>query len=151
MLEIPFRALFLVRDGLDHLEVVSPGQIQTAVEEPPSVVISGRSELLAFIREVGLDSIVESYQVSDLPQAGFLYTFHVASSAESILDLLSERLKPTTRATYRVLELAHHKVPEQLTLSPREAFQLGASTLSAPEGISRVRDWSRARRLLTSS
>ena len=149
LVETPFRVLFLVRDSLDHLEVVCPGHVQAAAQAPPSLVISGRAELLAFIRDVGLDSIVESYQVSDLPQTGFLYSFHVASSAESIVDLLTERQRPATRATYRVLELSHEKVPEQLTLSPHEAFQLGAATLSLSEGIAKVCDWARARALVS--
>jgi hypothetical protein len=143
--ETPFRALFLVRDGLDHVEVVALGDIRGPSDDPPANVLSGRSDLLAFIRHVGLDSVVESYQVSDAPKVGFLYAFHVASSPEAMVDLLSERLKPAIRATHRVRALSCEKAPEQLTLSPHEAFQLGASRVSAADGIARVRDWSKAR------
>lgn len=142
----PFRALFLLRDSIDHLEVVPLGGVQASPESPLGGVLSGRLALLTFIREIGFDSIVESYQVSDIPRTGFLYTFHLVSSADSIVDLLSKRLGPEIRATHRVLALSHEKTPEQLTLSPREAFQLGASTLPASEGIARVRDWFASRK-----
>lgn len=145
MLETPFRVLFLLRNSLDQLEVVPLGGVPSSLEAPLGGVLAGRRALLSFIREIGLDSIVESYQVSDLPSTGFLYTFHLTSSAESIVDLLSQRLVPEIRSAHRVHALSHEKAPEQLTLSPHEAFQLGASTLSASEGISRVRAWFRSR------
>ena len=145
MHETPFRALFLVRDSLDHVDVVPLTGVQAAGDAPLGGVLAGRDALLKFIREIGLDSIVESYQVSDLPRTGFLYTFHMASSPETIVKLLSDRMNPPIRETYRVLELSEQKSPEQLTLSPREAFQLGASRLSAAEGVSRVTAWFAAR------
>jgi len=141
----PFRALFLLRDSLDHLEVVPLGGVRASQESPLGGVLFGREALLAFIREIGFDSIVESYQVSDIPRTGFLYTFHLASSADSIVELLSKRLVPEIRATHRVLALSHEKAPEQLTLSPHEAFQLGASTLPPSEGIARVHNWFESR------
>jgi hypothetical protein len=141
--ETPFRALFLVRHGLEHVEVVPLGDVETTAEERKGNVLAGKDDLLEFIRHVGIDSIVESYQVSDSPQVGFLYSFHVASSPESIVDLLVERSRPAIRAAYQVLALSHEKAPEQLTLSPHEAFQLGASTLSAADGMTRVREWAR--------
>ncbi len=145
MSETPFRALFLLRDSLDQLEVIPLGGVQSAPEAPLGGLLSGRHALLTFIREISLDSIVESYQVSDQPRTSFLYTFHLASSAETIVDLLTKRLVPEIRETHRVYALSHEKAPEQLTLSPREAFQLGATTLSISEGISRVRDWFKSR------
>jgi hypothetical protein len=145
MLLTPFRVLFLLRDSLDQLEVVPLGGAPASSEAPLGGILTGRHSLLSFIREIGLDSIVESYQVSDLPSTGFLYTFHLTSSPESIVDLLSQRLVPEIRSAHRVNPLSHEKAPEQLTLSPHEAFQLGATALSASEGISRVRDWFRSR------
>jgi hypothetical protein len=145
MLETPFRVLFLLRDSLDTLEVVPLGGVQSSLEAPLSGVLTGRDALLTFIRDIGLDSVVESYQVSDKPRGSFLYMFHLASSAESIVDLLGQRLVPNIRETHRVLALSHEKAPEQLTLSPHEAFMLGASTLSSSDGISRVRDWFESR------
>jgi hypothetical protein len=145
MLETPFRVLFLFRDSLDRLAVVPLGGVQSSLEIPVAGVLSGRDTLLSFISEIGLDSIVESYQVSDAPRGSFLYMFHLAPSAESIVDLLSQRLIPEIRETHRVLALSREKAPEQLTLSPREAFQLGASTLSTSDGISRLRDWFESR------
>ena len=41
----------------------------------------------------------------------------------------------------RGIDLAIEKAPEQLTLAPQEAFQLGATTLAASDGIERVRRW----------
>lgn len=143
----PFRALFLVRDSLDHVEVVPLTGVQAAPEAPLGGVLSGTDELLAFIREIGFDGIVESYQVSDAPRTGFLYTFHLAPSPEAIVALLAERLVPEVRETYRVLALADEKAPEQLALSPHEAFQLGASELAATAGVARVREWFEARKL----
>jgi hypothetical protein len=146
MLKTPFRALFLLRDSLNHIEVVPLTGVQAPGDSPLGGFVSGSDELLDFVRKTGLDSIVESYQVSDLPNTSFLYTFHLASSPESILELLTTRLKPEIRTAYRVLELPDERAPEQLTLSPHEAFQLGATTLSASEGLDRVRSWFRARR-----
>ncbi|MGE5345029.1 MAG: hypothetical protein ACM3JH_03650 [Acidithiobacillales bacterium] len=145
MSETPFRVLFLLRDSLDSLGVVPLGAARSHPEAPLSGVLTGRDALLTFIREIGLDSIVESYQVSDKPRGSFLYMFHLASSAESIVDLLRQRRVPEIRETHRVLPLSHEKAPEQLTLSPHEAFMLGASTLSSSDGISRVRRWFESR------
>jgi len=142
MLDTPFRALFLLRKGLDSIEVIPLGG-DPAGDAPLSGLLSGRSELLDFIRQVGFDSIVESYQVSDVPRTGFLNTFHLASSAESIVELLEKRRGPQVARSHRVLQLTHQTPPEQLSLSPHEAFQLGASTLSTASGLAGMAAWFR--------
>ncbi len=98
-------------------------------------------ELLAFVTRIGFDSIVESFQVSELPHPSFLRTYHLASASEEIVRLLDQRLLAEPRYSYKVLDLAHERAPEQLTLAPHEAFQLGATALGAAEGIERVTRW----------
>jgi len=141
----PFRALFLLRNKLENIQVVPLG---TTHEDGSAVLgglLAGRAELLAFVTEIGFDSIVESFQVSDLPHPSFLRIYHLASSPETIVRSLDQRLVAEPRYTHRVLELAVEKAPEQLTLSPHEAFQLGATTLDGAEGIRRVLRWFEAR------
>ena len=103
--------------------------------------LAGRAELLAFVTQIGFDSIVESFQVSDLPHPSFLRTYHLASSPDEILRLLDQRLAAEPRYAYKVLDLSHERAPEQLTLAPHEAFQLGATAFDAAEGILLVTRW----------
>ena len=101
----------------------------------------GRAELLAFVTAIGFDSLVESFQVSDLPRLSFLRTFHLAASPEAIVRIIDQRLLAAPRFTHSVLELSAASAPEQLTLAPQEAFQLGITTVSTTAGIERTRRW----------
>lgn len=137
----PFRALFLLRNKLENIQVVPLGSTHADGSAFLGGTLEGRAELLGFVEAVGFDSIVESFQVSDLPHPSFLRTFHLAPSSDAIVRLLDERLVAEPRYTHSVLALMAERAPEQLTLSPHEAFQLGATTLDASEGISRVSRW----------
>jgi hypothetical protein len=138
---IPFRALFLLRDKLEHIHVVPLGSTGSSGSSILGGFLAGRAELLAFVAGIGFDSLVESFQVSDLPHPSFLRTFHLAQSPEAIVRLLDQRLVPEPRYRNKVLALEVEKAPEQLALSPHEAFQLGATTLDTTEGIVRVGRW----------
>jgi hypothetical protein len=142
---VPFRALFLLRNKLDNVQVVPIGSTEAHGNSTLGGTLLGRNELLDLVRTVGFDSIVESYQVSDLPRPGFLYTYHLAASPEELLEKIDERLRANIETVHRVFEQGHKKAPEQLTLSSLEAFQLGASSVDPLDGISRVRDWFRHR------
>jgi hypothetical protein len=139
--ETPFRALFLLRNKLENIQVVPLGTTRANGGAVLGGVLSGREELLAFVREVGFDSIVESFQVSDLPHPSFLCTFHLAPSPDAVVGILDRRLVAEPRLASKVLELADGKAPEQLALSPHEAFQLGATTLGTGEGLERLERW----------
>lgn len=141
MVSTPFRALFLLRNKLENIQVVPLGSTHADGSLVLGGTLAGREELLAFVTEIGFDSLVESFQVSDLPRPSFLRTFHLAPSPEAIVRLLDERLVAEPRYAFKVLELAAEKAPEQLTLAPHEAFQLGATALDAAEGIQRVSHW----------
>jgi len=136
----PFRALFLLRNKLENIQVVPLGSTHAHGITVLGGTLAGRPELLAFVTKIGFDSIVESFQVSDLPHPSFLLTFHLIPSPEAIVRLLDQRLVAEPRYVHKVLDLAE-KAPEQLTLSPHEAFQLGATTLEAAEGILRISGW----------
>jgi hypothetical protein len=137
----PFRALFLLRNKLENIQVVPLGSTREDGSAVLGGTLAGRAELLAFVTEIGFDSIVESFQVSDLPHPSFLRTYHLASSPEAIVRILDQRLVAEPRYAHKVLDLAVEKTPEQLTLSPHEAFQLGATALSGEKGIERVSRW----------
>ncbi|MCK6681426.1 MAG: hypothetical protein L6R30_03285 [Thermoanaerobaculia bacterium] len=142
---VPFRALFLLRNNLENIQVVPLGSTHVHGNAVLGGVLQGREELLSFVREVQFDSIVESYQVTDLPHPSFLRTFHLVSSPETLLGLLDHRLVVEPIYAHRVLSLEAKSSPEQLTLAPHEAFQLGSTVLSANEGIERVSSWFRDR------
>jgi hypothetical protein len=141
MVSTPFRALFLLRNKLENVQVVPLGSTQVHGSTVLGGTLSGRSELFTFVTEIGFDSIVESFQVSDLPNPSYLCTYHLAASPDAIVDLLDQRLLAEPMFTHKVLNLAAAKAPEQLTLSPHEAFQLGATTLDAADGIVRISHW----------
>ncbi|KAA0256427.1 hypothetical protein FBQ97_07930 [Acidobacteria bacterium ACD] len=141
MADTPFRTLFLLRNKLENIQVVPLGSTHEHGSLVLGGTLAGRAELVAFVTEIGFDSLVESFQVSDLPHPSFLRTYHLAPSPEAIVRLLDQRLVAEPRYAHKVLELAAEKSPEQLTLSPHEAFQLGATTLDAAEGILRVHRW----------
>lgn len=140
--DTPFRALFLLRSGMDNIEVTplgSTGPLHGS--EALGGTLEGRAELLAFITGIGFDSLVESFQVSDLPRLSFLRTFHLASTPDDIVKLLDRRLRAQPRFVHKVLALTDASAPEQLTLAPQEAFQLGITTVDAAAGIERTRRW----------
>lgn len=137
----PFRALFLLRNKLENVQVVPLGSTHADGSIVLGGTLAGRAELLAFVTEIGFDSIVESFQVSDLPHPSFLRTYHLAASPDAIVRLLDQRLVAEPRYVHKVLDLAVEKAPEQLSLSPHEAFQLGATTCDAAEGILRISRW----------
>jgi hypothetical protein len=140
MVGTPFRALFLLRNKLENIQVVPLGSTHAHGITVLGGTLAGRAELLAFVTKIGFDSIVESFQVSDLPHPSFLRTFHLIPSPEAIVGLLDQRLVAEPRYVHKVLDLPE-KAPEQLTLSPDEAFQLGATTLDVAEGILRISGW----------
>lgn len=137
----PFRALFLLRHKLDYIQVVPLGGTDVHGSAILGGTLAGREELLSFVLAIGFDSVVESFQVSEAPRPSFLRTYHLAPSAKVILRSLDERLGAAPRYAHRVVDMTVEKTPEQLTLSPQEAFELGATTLDAAEGISRVVRW----------
>ena len=140
MVGTPFRALFLLRNKLENIQVVPLGSTHAHGITVLGGTLAGRPELLAFVTKIGFDSIVESFQVSDLPHPSFLRTFHLIPSPEAIVGLLDQRLVAEPRYVHKVLDLGE-KAPEQLTLSPDEAFQLGTTTLDVAEGILRISGW----------
>lgn len=125
---------------MENIQVVPLGSTHAHGITVLGGTLAGREELLAFVTKIGFDSIVESFQVSDLPRLSFLRTFHLVPSPEAIVQILDQRLVAEPRYVHKVIDLAE-KVPEQLTLSPHEAFQLGATTLDAAEGILRISGW----------
>jgi hypothetical protein len=146
LVDTPFRALFLLRSGMENIQVIPLGA--TGPQHGADALggtLTGRAELLAFLHGIGFDSIVESFQVSDLPHLSFLRTFHLASSPDDIVRLLDERLRAAPRFTHKVLALSDASAPEQLTLAPQEAFQLGITTAEATAGIERIRLWFESR------
>jgi hypothetical protein len=67
MVSTPFRALFLLRNKLENVQVVPLGSTQVHGSTVLGGTLSGRSELFTFVTEIGFDSIVESCEVSELP------------------------------------------------------------------------------------
>jgi hypothetical protein len=141
MVSAPFRALFLLRNRMENIQVVPLGSTRADGSSVLGGTLEGRPELLAFVTEIGFDSIVESFQVSDLPRPSFLRTYHLAPNPGAIVRLLEERLVAEPRFAHRVLDMTMDKSPEQLTLAPQEAFQLGATMLDAAQGILRTTRW----------
>jgi hypothetical protein len=137
----PFRTLFLLRNKFENIQVVPLGSTRAHGRTVLGGALSGREELLAFVRDIGFDSIVESFQVSDVPHPSFLGTYHLAPSPDAIVRLLDRRLEAEPRCAHKILDLDVENSPEQLTLSPHEAFQLGATTFDADEGIQRISGW----------
>ena len=138
---VPFRALFLLRDELAHIHVVPLGSTASHGGSSLGGFLAGRAELLVFIGAIGFDSLVESFQVSDLPRPSFLRTYHLAESPEAIVEILEQRLVAEPLYRNKVLGLTVEKAPEQLALSPHEAFQLGATGLDTTAGIVRTGRW----------
>jgi hypothetical protein len=146
MVSAPFRALFLPRNRMESVQVVPLGGTHPDGRTIPGGILEGRAELLAFVTAIGFDSVVESFQVSDLPRPSFLRSYHLAPTPGTIIRLLDERLAAEPLYTHRVLDMTIEKTPEQLTLSPQEAFQLGATTVDASEGNLRTARWFEERR-----
>jgi hypothetical protein len=57
----------LLRNKLENIQVVPLGSSQLHASAAHGGTLAGRAELLTFVTEIGFDSLVESFQVSDLP------------------------------------------------------------------------------------
>jgi hypothetical protein len=136
--EQPFRVHLLCHDGLDGIQVVARvPRADLLSETVPAGYLRGRGELLAFVRGVQLDSIVDTEQLGDGVDLSFRRTFHV-TSPEELVAFIEAQLNAARNATLRILEGLS---PESKELVYREDFILGASMLGSAEGARRMSEW----------
>ena len=136
----PFLVHFLVHRGLSVIQVVP---MVNRFEHPKDFrggILRGPSELLQFIQEVGLDSIVRTTQLADLPSPRFQREFYVLSP-EDIVAKIEARFRAESVAVDKLLDGKSMTENELRALSPLEQFLLGSSALTADEGVRRVKEW----------
>jgi hypothetical protein len=103
-------------------------------------ILRGPPELLQFIQEVGLDSIVRTTQLADLPNPRFQREFYVLSP-EDIVAKIEARFRAESVAVDKLLDGKSMTENELRALSPLEQFVLGSSELTADEGVRRIKEW----------
>jgi hypothetical protein len=136
----PFLIHFLVHRGLSVVQVVP---MINSFERPKDFrggILRGAPELLHFIKEVGLDSIVRTTQLADLPNPRFQREFYVLSP-EDIVAKIKARFRAESVAVDRLLDGKSMTGNELRALSPLEQFVLGSSELTTDEGVRRVKEW----------
>jgi len=136
----PFLVHFLVHRGLSVIQVVP---MVNRFEHPKDFrggILRGPSELLQFIQEVGLDSIVRTTQLADLPNPRFQREFYVLSP-EDIVAKIKACFRAESVASDKLLDGKSMTENELRALAPLEQFMLGSSELTADEGVRRVKEW----------
>jgi hypothetical protein len=131
---------FLVHRGLSVIQVVP---MVNRFEHPKDFrggILRGSPELVQFIQEVGLDSIVRTTQLTDLPNPRFQREFYVLSP-EDIVAKIEARFRAESVAVHKLLDGKSMTANELRELAPLEQFVLGSSELTADEGIRRVKEW----------
>jgi hypothetical protein len=136
----PFRVQFILRDGLSSIQAVPVvSRDQLPAEPVRAGMLSGASELLAFARATGLDSVVRTRTLSDNPPK--LLREFLVDTPESIVSSLEARHRAESEAVDKLLDGEKLSEADNVALSPLEHFVLGASSLSCAEGLRRSREW----------
>lgn len=134
-IERPFRAHILFPKGLDQIHVV-PLPLGDLPREFSAYWLRGRAELLAFIRAIPLDCVVQTEQVGD----GAIPTLKrkvQVGAPECILAFIEARLSAGVDSTIRLLG---RLPPQRRAPVHREDMVLGATTLEPVEGGLRARE-----------
>ena len=132
----PLRVLFILHDGLSAIQVVPLG-FYDPDDRVRSGRLSGRQELSAFVKAIGLDCLVRTRATRDqLVEREFL----VRTPEEVVLSVQS-RLAAESKAIDKIIDGEELTESDNVALSPLEHFVLGASTLSRQEGARRVAAW----------
>jgi hypothetical protein len=136
-----FRADLDFHDKLDHI-VAGPRLYRDDLVDITGAqgTLHGRGELKRFIEEVGLDSIVLTDQLRDLPSPQFRQTFAVHSS-EAIVGMIERRFAAYYEAFSRVLEGTPIKEIDPTAFYRFERLTLGATKIETHEGVARLRKW----------
>jgi hypothetical protein len=136
----PFLVHFLVHRGLSVIQVVPMVSRFERAKDFRGGILRGSPELLQFIQEVGLDSIVRMTKLADLPNPRFQREFYVLPP-EDIVAKLEARFRAESVAVDKLLDGKSMTENELRALSPLEQFVLGSSELNADEGVRRVKEW----------
>jgi hypothetical protein len=136
----PFLVHFLVLRGLSVIQVVPMVSRFERAMDFRGGILRGPPELLQFIQEVRLDSIVRTTQLADLPNPRFEREFYLLPP-EGIVAKIEARFRAESVAVHRLLDGKSMTENELRALSPLEQFVLGSSELTADEGVGRVKEW----------
>ena len=136
----PFLVHFLVLRGLSVIQVVPIVSRLERAKDFRGGILRESPELLLFIQEVGLDSIVRTTQLADLPNPRFEREFY-ALSPEDIVAKIEARFRAESVAVAKLVDGKLMTDNELRALSHLEQFVLGSSELSADEGVRRVKEW----------
>jgi hypothetical protein len=104
----------------------------------PGGVLRGAHELLAFTREIPLDSLVQTRQLGDVPVPTFQYVFHV-SSPDAIVAWIQHRIDARLEAYERAF--TDEPLADSAALASFEHAVLRASDLPTPKGARLVWEW----------
>ncbi|GEM_PF-1812036 len=137
----PFRVDLTFHEKLEQI-AVGPRPYR---DEPVDTIgsqgtLRGRDELRRFIEVVGVDSIVWTEQLRDLPSPQFRQTFEVHPS-EAIVSMIERRFAAFYEAFSRVLEGTPINEINPRAFYRFERLTLGATKIDTREGMARLRKW----------
>jgi len=122
----------LFHEELDNVEVVPLSVRRSDLPCPDAQIggqLRGRLDVLKFIRDIQLDSVVATKQLSDLPAPAFQFTFHLLAS-EEIVTQLEARFRQRTDEYIRILSGDQLPERDEAVFAPFESAVLGASELA---------------------
>lgn len=147
--EQPFRVQLIFWDELENVQAVPlNGFPNPPGEETPGGMLHGRDEVISFILAIGIDSIVQTRQLSDLPNPAFQLIFHMRPAGQ-IISAIEERFDARYESEIKILEGQPLTELDSAALSYFEYIVLGSTTLRPTTGFSRMSEWFKQRRKQT--
>ena len=145
MTSSPFRCHVEFLSCLEEVVVIPLTSGDTDRRDPPrSVHLRGLDEVRRFIEFIGLDSIVTTRQLADLPVPKFEKTFHVLPHGE-VIHSIEGRIRECEDAERCLFDDAELTSDFRRAFTPLDHLTLGASVLNATDGVDRFTVWIRER------
>jgi hypothetical protein len=143
--EGPFRVQLIFYDELGSVQVVPLNGVPNSLsDEIVGGMLRGGHDVASFISGIGIDSIVQTRQLSDLPRPAFELTFHTLPESQ-IITAIEERFSARYEADVKILEGQPLTEGDGAALSHFECIVLGSTKLRSTEGFCRMREWFKRR------
>lgn len=140
--EQPFRVQLIFYDELKSVQAVPLNGIPSPIgDEGVGGMLHGKEDVASFISDIGIDSIVQTRQLSEQPLV-LERIFHTLPPSQ-IISAIEEGFGARCEVDVKILEGQPLTERDHATLSYFECVVLGSTGLRSTEGFCRMREWFR--------
>ena len=142
----PFRVQLIFYDELKTVQAVPLNGVPDPLrDETAGGLLHGKDDVLSFISAIGIDSIVQTRQLRDLPNPAFELIFHMRPAGE-IISVIEKRFDTRYEADIKILEGKPLTERDRAAVSDLDCIVLGSTRLRSTDGFHRMREWLEQRR-----